>query len=84
MDSIQQIAHGSIGSKEGVWFLTITRLLFAENLGSDPAKVTFTNVTDSLRLAVSEGSRVAPGPGGEVYLVTPTDVTLLNCSQNQE
>ena len=65
-----------------MWFLTDSSLYFALNLdGGDPRQAQFVNVTASLDLEISAGSRLAMGAGDSVYLATPTNVTLLDCTQ---
>ena len=82
IDRIQQVSSGKVDGTEGVWFLTDSSLYFALNLdGGDPGRVQFVNVTSSLELEISPGSRLAVDAGGRVYVATPTNVTLLNCGQ---
>ena len=80
MSNIQQITHGLLNYQHGIWLLTESELFFVENLGeSDDVSVEFQNVSATMELDVTPGSRVVLDIGGQVYLVTPTNVTLLDC-----
>ena len=84
MDTIQQVAHGAIGKAVGVWLVTESQLLFAENLnGTEPTAVEYLNISDNLGLVVMRNSHVAVDLGYKVYLITPENVTLLDCSQTE-
>ena len=75
--------HGSVDKTTGVWFLTDSRLLFVRNLtGKDPRDVVFVNVSSSIGLEVGNKSRIAADVYQRLYLVTPTNVTLLDCSKD--
>ena len=57
--------------------MTEEQLFFARNFQT---KVEFLNVSEALDLEVSAGSMVAMGTKEQVYLVTPENITLLDCS----
>ena len=79
--NVTQIAHGTVYKSSGIWVLTDTELFFARNFYSE---VEFLNVSDTLGLEVVPGSMVAVGTEGLVYLATPQNITLLDCSQDYE
>ena len=65
-----------------MWFLTNSSLIFGLNLdGTDPDSVQFVDVGGDLDIEVVLGSRVAVDLSGELYLATPYNVSLINCSQ---
>ena len=82
IDTIEQVSSGVLGGEPGVWFLTNTSLFFGLNLdGADPDSVQFVDIGDDLDLEVEPGSRLAVEVGERVYLATPYNVSLLDCSQ---
>ena len=81
IDTIQQVSSGSLGGEPGTWFLTNSSLFFALNLdGTDPESVQFVDIGDDLEIEVVQGSRVATDAGETVFLATPYNVSLLDCS----
>ncbi len=46
--------------------------------------VEFLNVSETIGLSVLAGSMVAVATGGEVYLATPINITLLDCLGDSE
>ena len=85
MDRIQQISSGEVGEKEGVWFLTDSSLYFALDLdGGDPEQAKFVDISGALELDIYPGSRLAVGGEGTVYLATSSNVTLLDCAQDED
>ena len=80
VDEIQQIVHGNVMNKGGVWFLTQSKLLFVSGLGGDPKEVTFLDVGGGLGLEIEENSSIAVDILHGVYITTPFEVVLLNCS----
>lgn len=82
MDTIQQLMHGNVDGQAGVWLLTESQLLFAVNLcDGDAAEVQFLNISADLELEIEENSRIAAYSASRVYVVTPVEVTLLDCSE---
>lgn len=59
-------------------------LYFVRNFSSLSTKVEFLNVSQTLGLMVTAGSMVAVDIGGKVYLATPENITLLDCSEEFE
>ena len=82
LDGIVAMAHGMVSDQSGVWFLTETELIFSFGLtGGSASEVGFLNVSAMLALEVEgEGGRVAVVGSNQVYLVTPANITLLDCS----
>lgn len=81
IDGIQQVSSGKIGGEEGVWFLTNTSLYFVMNLdGGDPEDVVFLDIGSELEIDIVTDSQMAVDVGEAVYIVTPFNVTLLNCA----
>ena len=77
------MSSGSIGGEQGAWLLTNSSLYFALNLdGTDPDFVQFVDIGGDLDMEVVPGSRVAVELGERVYLATPYNVSLLDCSQD--
>ncbi len=81
INNITQISSGTIGKRRGVWVLTDSDLFFGTNFYED---VEFLNVSETIGLSVSAGSMVTVATGGEVYLATPINITLLDCSSDFE
>ena len=82
LNPVLQITSGLLGDEQGVWFLTNTSLYFALNLdGADPDIVQFVDIGGELEVEVGPGSLVTVDLWGEVYLATPYNVSLLDCSQ---
>ena len=81
---IKQIVQGSVGNEGGVWFLTQSKLLFVTGLGGDPKEVRFRDVGGGLGLEIEENSRIAVDISHGVYVTTPFQVVLLNCSGSRE
>lgn len=84
MTEVVQISHGSLGKTEGFWLLTDADLVFVRKLTSLSSEVEFLNVSQTLSLTVTKGSRVAADMAGMVYLVSPDNITLLDCSEEFE
>ena len=83
INGIQQISSGKLGGEQGVWFLTDDSLYFALNLdGGDPGRVQFVDISDGLDMGLATGSQIAVDLNQLVYVATPYNVTLLNCSQD--
>ena len=81
-EDIVQAAEASLGNTEGVWLLGTTNLVCVSNLATkNPGLVQFTDVSASLGLEIVNGSRLAVEPGYGLYVITPTTITRLNCSQ---
>ena len=85
VDDIQQVCSGNLGTEQGVWFLTNSSLYFVLNLdGGDPGRVQFIDVGDELEVDVTSDSRVAVDTYDAVFLATPHNVTLLECSMDMK
>ena len=82
IESIQQIASGSLSYRKGVWLLTDSELIFVDNLKShNPDEVKFYNVTEVLGIEIQLGSRLVVIESGRLFLITLEAVYLLDCSQ---
>lgn len=85
LSNIQQISYGLLNRRYGLWALTESELFFLENLGSKVNSVDVENVSATLELEVVPGSRLVLDVGGHsMYLVTPSNVTLLDCNNYYE
>ena len=81
-DNIVQVAGARLADTEGVWLLGTTNLVCVSNLASNtPSLVQFTDVSANLGIEIVNGSRVAVEPAYGLYIITPTTITRLNCSQ---
>ena len=83
VQTIQQIASGSVAFRNGVWLLTDSELIFVDNLKShNPDEVRFFNVTEALGIEVQLGSRLIVIESGRLFLTTSETIYLLDCSQS--
>ena len=85
IQTIQQVASGTMDNRNGVWLLTDSELIFVDNLQShDSTKVNFYNVTEELGIDIEMGNRVVTMTNGRLLLVTSEVVYLLDCSRTYE
>lgn len=81
-DNIVQAAEASLANTKGVWLLGTTNLVYVSNLAtSTPGLVQFTDVSANLGIEIVNGSRLAVEPASGLYIISPTTITRLNCSQ---
>lgn len=81
-DNIVQAAEARLANTEGVWLLGTTNLVYVSNLVTDtPSLVQFTDVSANLGIEIVNGSRLAIEPASGLYIISPTVITRLNCSQ---
>lgn len=85
VQTIQQIASGTMANRKGVWLLTDSELIFIDNLQSrNPSTVAFFNVTEELDITIQKGNRIITMTNGRVLLITLEAIYLLDCSQASE
>ena len=81
-DDIVQAAEVTLTNTEGVWLLGTSNLVYISNLAtSTPSLVQFTDVSSILGIEIVNGSRLAVEPTSGLYIISPTTITRLNCSQ---
>lgn len=81
-DNIVQVAEARLADTEGVWLLGTTNLVCVSNLAtSTPSLVQFTDVSTNLDIEIVNGSRIAVEPMSGLYIVSPTTIVRLSCSQ---
>ena len=81
-DNIVQAAEARLANSEGVWLLGTTNLVYVSNLAtSTPSLVQFTDVSANLGLEIVNGSRLAVEPASGLYIISPTAIIRLDCSQ---
>lgn len=83
INSIQQISSGNLGGDQGLWFLTNSTLYFALNLdGGPPELVQFIDLSEGLEIDILPDSRIAVDITETLYVATPYNVTMLECSED--
>lgn len=81
-DDIVQAAAANLANSEGVWLLGTANLVYVSNLATNtPSLVQFTDVSANLGIEIVNGSRLAIEPASGLYIISPTTITRLNCSQ---
>lgn len=78
ISNIQQVATGMVQGRSGVWILDIHGLYFATRLEASSSN--FLNVSKTLELNVSQGSRLAMASVESLFLISPGSIALLDCS----
>jgi hypothetical protein len=85
VQTIQQVASGTLTNRNGVWLLTDSQLVFVDNLQSrDSTIVAFYNVTEELGIEIGTGDRIITMTNGRLLLVTSDMFYLLDCSQTSK
>ena len=75
---IQQLAAGVVQGRSGVWILDSNGLYFA--IGLEGSGFTFLNISKILGLNVSQESRLAMASAESLFLISPGNIILLDCS----
>lgn len=81
--TIRQVVGGHVDGQEGVWLLDSTSLYFVLGFGSSsPENVQFLNMSDNLDLNITNNTYLTLLDKEKLYLISPYEVVLLNCSQS--
>ena len=82
VDRIQQLTEGEMMGKGGLWLLTSTQLYFVRHLnGGSPDRAEFTLISKFLELDITSESYLAPLMPSSFFLVTPGNITYVDCSR---
>ena len=82
IDQIQQVLEGEMVGSGGLWILTSSQLYFVRLLnGGLPAAVEMINISDSMELSITSKSYLAPVLANSFFLVTPSNITYVDCSK---
>lgn len=80
--TLRQVVGGVVDGQEGVWLLDSTSLYFVLGFGSASREnVQFLNMSDNLDLNITNNTYLTLIDKESLFLLSPDDVVLLNCSQ---
>lgn len=81
ISGVVQMSTGDVNNDHDVvWILTEDDLFYSHNLGTSLTR--FRNISSYLDLWITEDSVIAPQPGGHLWVITPENITFLNCSRS--
>ena len=81
VSSIRQIASGEINEKKGAWLLDTQSLYFVYDINASTYDdVAFVNISDNINLFIGDDARICPKSTSSLYVISRTNVTLLDCS----
>lgn len=78
---VHQIVSGQVDNKKGIWLLDPEGLYFVYGFESgNTDDVSFVNISENLDISVHENSQVSLRSHDSLFLISPDNITMLDCS----